>query len=353
MTIRHDEIKQLWQECFADSDEWTEMFFSKVYRDEDLLSVRRNNRLSSMLLLQRYNMLFHGAEIGAGYICGACTRHSERGKGLMSALIGSALDAARQRGDALCFLIPADSNLYRFYAREGFATVFYTDELYYTSAHVFKCPADYSVIDDMCDPEVYDAFSRMERSQPGRILHSRCDFANILDDTILSDGMVVAVTGIDRRISGIGFAMKRDGMVVVADLLADSDDAAQAILYRVRERFPATPMKILVQAGDNPSSLSPRGMARIVNPGRCLEAIAAANYDFKGCFRIHDPLLRDNCRIYHVADGHVESCITHVPTTSYPIIDIDTFTRAVFDASETTKLPGLPSIRPHLALMLD
>lgn len=57
---KKDAVLKLWRECFDDSDQYVDMFFSEVYRDDDALLLEQDNRPISSMLLQRYAMNFHG-----------------------------------------------------------------------------------------------------------------------------------------------------------------------------------------------------------------------------------------------------------------------------------------------------
>ena len=90
---KKDLIRRVWNECFNDSPEYTDMYFSRIYTDDDaLLEVAEDGRPVSILQVHPYTMLFHGAEAQLGYICGAATARKYRGRGHMSRLMLQALD---------------------------------------------------------------------------------------------------------------------------------------------------------------------------------------------------------------------------------------------------------------------
>ncbi len=138
-----DEIKRLWAESFGDSREFVEMYFDRVYRDADAMTLMTDDgHVASALLLQPYGLSFHGLRASASYVAGAATKRNMRGKGLMTALMADTLMESRRRGDIITILIPASSYLYGFYARMGFATVAFTDIMRYTALHSFAHPED-------------------------------------------------------------------------------------------------------------------------------------------------------------------------------------------------------------------
>lgn len=148
MSDKKAAIRQIWYECFHDTTQWMDMFFSKVYDEEDALVLEYNGHAVSSMLLRQYKMLLYGEEISMGYISGAATRRMERGRGYMSELVRIALRQAHHRGNVLVSLIPASRRLFYFYERMGFSTVFYVKNDRYTSLHSFVPEGSYFRIED-------------------------------------------------------------------------------------------------------------------------------------------------------------------------------------------------------------
>lgn len=359
MNLR-DETKKLWKECFTDSDEFVEMFFSRVYRDDDLiyLTGEKGGNIQSAMLLQRYALSFHGQELPMAYVCGAATKRSQRGKGLMSLLMSRALVESYARGDAFSSLIPAHSWLYAFYQRFGFQSVFQVHLDHYTAFHPFVTEGDFGTAENLFSPEVYEAFRRLERKVPCRVLHSQRDFLNILDDINLDGGHVAVVT--DRNAGGdivaIALGVKRDEHVLVTDLLADSREAAVAALHNVREAFPEMPFTVPIMPVDDGlesrKKLTPKAMARIVNVGMVLSAIAAAHPKLRLALRVTDHIIPENNAIFLINRGTVAVNNAYPSKLDFDV-DVETLTTLIFSSPEIGNITGLPSVRPQISLMLD
>lgn len=350
---KRDEIKKLWMETFSDSPEYVDMYFSRVYRDDDALTLRRDdNQLVSALLLQPYKLNFHGSEVGADYICGAATRRSQRGKGLMTGLIHEALAESRRRGSMMTFLIPAETHLTFYYANRGFSQVAFVKELRYTAFHPFNCDGEYEPIENLYGDEVYNAFHRWETARGGSILHSQRDFLNILDDNRMDEGRVAFIKDTAGNPAGAGFAVVRDGIVVVTDLLGEDDDARTGAMRQLRGYFSDLPFKLLAPSGELSEGLTPRGMARIVNPLIAFEAIAAANRSLRRHIRVTDSLIPENSHIYKIDQGNAT-----VDDNFNGNLDLDVtaevLTAALFSSGKTGRVLGIPAERLHVSLMLD
>ena len=357
MNLRN-EFKQLWRESFDDTQEFVEMFFSRVYNDDDVITLSHDGSIISALLLQRYNISFHGTDSPMAYICGAATRRAQRGRGYMSSLIRAALYESYKRGDTFCALIPAHSWLYPFYSRFGFTKTVLVNADHYTALHPFATEGDYHSVANVYDERVYDAFQRFERMSACRVLHSRRDFLNILDDNNLSGGSVAVMAdgGLDGHIVSMAFAVPDGDTIRITDVMGESDDACTAALRQVRSAFADMPFDVAALPTDTQSSrrrsLSPRGMMRIVNVEACLRCIAASHPEWSSTIRVSDQIIRENNHTYIVKGGDVD---TNDQQKKMPDMDVDvsTLTDIAFSSPKIGEIMRIPSVRPEMTLMLD
>lgn len=349
---KKDDIKRLWRDCFGDSPEYLDMYFNRIYRDADALTIEADGRVASSLLLQRYDLLFHGLTPSMGYIAGAVTRRSQRGRGYMTSLMLEALDISARRGDMICALIPAHDWLYFFFDRFGFSTVFLTDTQRFTSLHPFTTEGDYHPVADAYAPEVYAAFHGMEMARGAGVLHSQRDFLNILDDLALRPGgTFVAVGRDDVPVAAMAWAVDCGDMVQVNDVLGIDDDAHTAALHQIREAFPNRPVRYLAPAADGiRRHLYSRGMGRIVNARLCLELIASTHPRLNTRVRVTDPLLAHNNIDVRLAGGNCADATGEHGNPDFDVT-IDVLTRIVFSSEQTGRLLNFPSARTHISLM--
>lgn len=350
---RKEEIKRIWSECFNDSREYVDMYFDRVYNDADGMLLERNGKVVSSLLLQRYAMLIGSREVCVSYVAGAATRRSARGNGYMSQLMCEALIASRERGDMLCTLIPAHDWLYFFYDRFDFSTVFYVDRQRFTSLHAFSGEGDFHSVDYAFSDDVYRAFSDMERSRDGMVLHSKRDFLNILDDLRMDpDGRFVVMADDHDDVAAMAWATATPHMVTVRELLGRDDGARKAALRELRRHYPDRPFTVLAPAADGSRRLYARGMGRIVNVELCLSALAASAPQWASVIKVTDRLMPANSHIYRVESGAVtidDSYTGHLDLD----VTLEVLNRLVFSSPRMGEIIGIPSVRPHLSLMLD
>lgn len=356
---KRDDIMKIWQESFSDSREYVAMYFDRVYRDEEALTLTDvQGATVSSLLLQHYSMSFHGSCQPVSYIAGAATRRSQRGKGYMSDLMRRALEASAERGDMLCTLIPARSALYFFYSRFGFSTVFYTKEQRFTSLHSFPVQGSYHRLYDVADEDVWVAFDALQRARRCYVLHTRRDFDNIRADLEADGGDFVVIAADDEdsgpRIVSIAWAVMRDDLLVVTDVMGESADARTAALRELRTLHPGVPFLSLSHPDSEIGGrFMPRGMARVVNVERFLAAVAAGNTSWRSAIRVYDPILSArNSHIYLIDKGkcHIEdSWGGHLDLD----VSVDVLADIAFSSPAIGSVMEFPSVRPMISLMLD
>ncbi len=333
------------------------MFFDAVYVDDEALTITdpESEAIVSSLLLLSYSMTFQGRTLGLGYIYGAATRRKFRARGFMSRLLRRALREASDRGDTFAALIPASPSLSRYYGRFGFSTVFYSRPERYTAVHRFAVSGDYVDVDP-ADPRLYEAFERMMAARPCCVQHSRAQFLTLMDDARLSDYGFAAVA---RRDSGEIAAMVwaapelASTTLSVRELLADSNDAANAALTALQRQLPARPLTLLCRAEDSVAggNLVGRGMARVVNAESALRAVAENNPQARLTVRLTDPILPENDGVYTIADGTLT--VDNRPGPYDLDLTPEVLTAMLFSSDAIASVTGLPARRPHMSLMLN
>ena len=342
------EMKRLFNAGFKESAEWTDWYFNHVFNPDNAMTSYVNGQPVSGLMLDRYDLRLGNQAVGIGYISCATTLRSARGQGHMGRLVNDALMEAASRGDALVSLIPASERLYFYYDRFDFATIFYADELRYTSCHQF--PIDPSLTET--NPS-YDGFHKLESEQRARVMHSRSDFENILTDNTLDNGEVVFLSDkSDGDIRAALFAVTGNEAVRVKDIMARDDAAMESALGVLRGRVGERMIIIDAAPGENPAMLSSRGMGRIVNVERLLQGLAAEAPGTEQIIRVHDRLISDNDAIFIVHNGSVERTATTMRRVTLDV-RVDTLAEIIFNSRRVGDVFGLPSFRPAMSLMLE
>ena len=116
---KKQQIVNLWRTCFGDSEAFISLYFDRVYKDENAMTIEKDGKIVSALQIVPYTMTYLGTEISVGYISGACTTPEERGQGLMRQLLQETFEEMERREIAISALIPADPWLFDYYREQG------------------------------------------------------------------------------------------------------------------------------------------------------------------------------------------------------------------------------------------
>lgn len=117
--IKNDDLPlllELWLSSFDDEPEAAELFFKKNLSYTHGYIAEDGKNIAAALYLVYCRL----CGMSAHYLCGAATKASFRRRGIMTELIEFALADASARGDVYSVLLPADKNLYDFYAKRGY-----------------------------------------------------------------------------------------------------------------------------------------------------------------------------------------------------------------------------------------
>lgn len=118
------EVRSMWKACFGDSDAFLDLFFERIYKDENTLLYNIQDKPIAAVQLLPYNINFYNNEIPFSYISGACTLPEHRKKGYMEQLLIESFLLMKERDIPLSILIPAEDWLYGFYEKYGYTQCF-------------------------------------------------------------------------------------------------------------------------------------------------------------------------------------------------------------------------------------
>jgi predicted acetyltransferase len=257
-------LAALWQEIFRDSAEFTGLFFSRVYRPENALVLKRDNRIMAALQMIPYEIKAAGRILPAAYLCGICTRPSERGKGFMHLLMTEAVEIMCRRGYRLSMLIPAEPWLFDVYRRFGYTFPICRAAGMYAPAGgqpPFAVP-DYAFV--ACTAEEYfPYFDRKQRERSCAVLHNARDLETILRDLACDGGH--AWVALENRVPvGIVFAKPESGgKIIIKELVCDHASAKEALTLHALNAFNARTAEIRLPPSGAEQSVY--GLARLLD----------------------------------------------------------------------------------------
>lgn len=139
------DIYNLWQECFGDSDSYVNFYFDWKIGDNQVFLIYAEHEspehessehesseydLAAMLNLNPYTLMVKGEEVHANYIVGVATKKSHRRQGLMAKILEASMEQMYQEEMPFTYLMPAKEGIYLpFDFRIVYEQYFWNDKL--------------------------------------------------------------------------------------------------------------------------------------------------------------------------------------------------------------------------------
>ena len=115
-------VENLWAYCFEPKeDPFFQYYFTNCYEPENTMVGLEQDQLLSTVHLRQYNLNVRGAVLPTSYMVGVATHPAARRGGVGGALLTSALDELRKRGQAMTILMPSKAAFYQQYGWELYA----------------------------------------------------------------------------------------------------------------------------------------------------------------------------------------------------------------------------------------
>lgn len=338
---RKEQAKALWNMCFNDSENFTELYFRKRYTDYNTIGLSEDGAMATVMQLLPYPFHLFNRQLPSAYVSGACTNPEYRNKGLMSKLLKKGLNSLNDTGIPICTLIPANDWLYGYYRHSGFETVFFNT----TTSFDFKkkiSTEQYSlIVEDTYSPKAYEFLEKCLTSYPCSILHTKDDYEVILEDLRLANGKVFLLSEFGQVVAiAIAYFNSEDGSIHINELQNITREAKDAILSLISDHFNTS--HFMHTHAATAQSTEQYGMLRIVKAQDVLEVFAKAKPEMCTQFYLEDDIIKANQGIYNVEQGKVSFEAVKEQPAGVEKWSIEKL------ASELFK-----PLQPYMSLMLD
>lgn len=223
----------IWSQAFGDPAEFSKMVFEKFAGAGNVFVEEADGQTAA--ILSAVPCTLKGRK--GYYFYGLATEQSQRGKGLMRALMAYAENELHSQGAEFVCLIPASESLFGFYEKLGWQRAFGLRRLNRPIKKNMWAQAEF----DSCTA--------------GQLLELRkkyCPDSVLLDKnrmiqelTNLYSGGITVVTSAD----GYALYFEKDGVLDVIEIFAEGERAAEKLLEAAREKIGAETANITVGAG--------------------------------------------------------------------------------------------------------
>ena len=109
---RMAEIRELWEECFGDSQSYMDFYFDWKCGDNLIYVWEEEGKIVSMVQLNPYKLSILDKEIQSYYIVGVATRATYRKRGLMRKLLNASMAQLKKEKVPFVYLMPASQAIY-------------------------------------------------------------------------------------------------------------------------------------------------------------------------------------------------------------------------------------------------
>ena len=297
---KSEEARRLWQLCFGDSDEFLDRYFDLVYREEDVLLAYDGSNAIGHLQFPELALALGEETLPAGYVVAVCTHPDHRGNGIMRPLLHEALRREKARGDVASVLLPAEGWLFRYYTSVGgYAPI--------VNRARSRRQEDALREEDLpvASPSLVDYLLEVEASQQEpSLLHSRAFWEVITQDFEREEDLALQIHRTESGlIDGALFLVKGESELLVQALYG-MRPVREALLTEVTDQS-ALPLTYLLRPNEG-GRLEARGMMRILDVPRYLQALAKYYPELELSFTYRDELFPENDGDYLLSAGQVE-----------------------------------------------
>ncbi|WP_321335254.1 GNAT family N-acetyltransferase [uncultured Bacteroides sp.] len=334
------QIKELWQLCFNESKSFTELYFTYRYNNDVNIYIQSGEAVISALQMLPYPMTFCGNEIQTSYISGACTHPDYQRRGVMRELLSQAFARMQSQGILFSTIIPANNQLFNYYSKSGYATVFnYLEEEKLladvaTNNKGLKIDTHTTYRED-----IYNYFLLKMEERSCCIQHTANDFNVILADLRLESGNVF-VASHGKTICGLAICYPDNQTLRVGELLADNDEVEKELLHSACKQWSCD--KISITRPANSKTKAERlGMIRIIDAKKVLQLFAAAFPQAEMNIELTDDTLAANNGYYYVNNGKCMKSEDRLPGV-HQRINVEELALTIFD-----------QLHPYMSLMLN
>ncbi len=111
LTEKND-IKDLWQHCFCDKEEYANLWFDTIFKPRNTVVARIDNKVVGALQFVYYDAVISNNKKRVAYMCGVGVRKELRGKDIGTKMIEFACEKLNEQGIYLIFLYSKADDFY-------------------------------------------------------------------------------------------------------------------------------------------------------------------------------------------------------------------------------------------------
>lgn len=235
-------LRAIWKICFADTDEYINSFFGKLYGHGRAVVAEAENKAevcSAMYVLEPGASSSLGK---CGYLYALGTLPEYRGYGIGAAVSGSAAELTFDLGFDICITCPAEPGLFDFYRKLGFSTFSKISRQTYSGES--SCSFD----EKMSPISVYEYNKLREKLLPEDALRYNSEYMQFLSETLKQGGGGLFASDSGRYIAAV--ERGSDYTINIKEFLGNRE-YLEGVTAHLMRRFGANNALVTLPAGDD------------------------------------------------------------------------------------------------------
>lgn len=339
------QVRQVWKECFGDSDDFLDAYFGACVQLENGLGFFQNGKLLSHLFTFPLKAVISAVVYPAQFIAGCATLPEARNQHLMRRLIKEALIEMAQKNFCVCFLHPF---AHAFYARFGFETIAYVDRQ--TAPGDTQTPAapvrTAHSLEELPLGAVYASYQAYVTQFGSYFIRSEDRMEAWLKLLFADGGRAVYIDGENNTPYALFYNISTQNGTEsdIFELVTFSDAQRQSLVNGCGH--PAsffTPADIRRASGDaHQHTTEPYTMMRVLDPTLLLKSYPYAQKTPAFVINIHDEFLENDYNLL-VKPG-TETSVAEVETPSDIITDVAGLARLITGIYDPAEFPQASQI---------
>lgn len=130
----------LWREAFGEGEAEARFYFANRHRDRNMLVYQKDEELAGMLTMLPIGLRIGEVTWPARYVFAVATKKTHRQQGVSSRLLEAAHAAMTAEGSRASVLVPASPDLFAYYGKRGYTTLFHVDQVQMDAKDIAALP---------------------------------------------------------------------------------------------------------------------------------------------------------------------------------------------------------------------
>lgn len=332
------EIKNMWEYCFGDTEVFMNYYFDHKYKCENTLVVEERSRVISSLQLNQYKIKINQNIYDTSYVVGVSTLPEARGIGAMKDLMSTTLNELYDKNQVVSILMPIDYRLYRKFGYEHcYDQINYEIDMEllkdFKSNGVFK-----KALNEDID-YIVNIYENFLKDKNGYVKRDR-NYYEILFKEIESENGYVYIHENKEQMDGYIIYFKMDDTMFVREIAYNNIDALKSILkfiYNHNTQFKKASInsiiddkiKLIIPALKKiDMNIKPFMMGRVINVKKFIEGLNVSK-DITLKLRVKDGFIDQNNKMFLINNKEIVESVSTDEDEDISM-DINTFSQLAF-----------------------